>query len=69
MNEEITEYIKDGINIRKYNDGSYEVFTTITQRFMISSLKELTAERFEQAIKDLEKRNKLEYNLTELLYN
>jgi len=42
---ELKEWIKDGIDIRKTNEG-YQVFTIPTQHFNINELDELTPERF-----------------------
>jgi len=49
MNE-LFPYIKDGITIRPLNTGGYEVFTISTQHFNITSLEELTSDRFDLAI-------------------
>ncbi len=68
MKEEILKFIEDGINIRKTNEG-YEVFTIKTQHFKISSLNDLTEERFNKAIKDLEERNDLEREIFRLVFN
>ena len=42
---ELKEWIKDGIDIRKTNEG-YVVFTVPTQHFSIKELDELTPDRF-----------------------
>jgi hypothetical protein len=68
MKEEILKFIEDGINIRKCNEG-YEVFTVKTQHFKISSLNELTEERFDKAIQELKERNDLENELFRLAFN
>jgi len=68
MKKEILKFIEDGINIKKTNEG-YEVFTVKTQHFNIYSLNELTEERFNKAIKDLEERNEFERKLFHLAYN
>ena len=68
MKKEIFKFIEDGINIKKTNEG-YEVFTVKTQHFNISSLNELTVERFNKAIKDLEEQNEFERKLFHLAYN
>ncbi len=49
MISELKEWIKDGIDIRKTNDG-YIVFTIPTQHFGIKDLDELTPERFEKEV-------------------
>jgi hypothetical protein len=67
MKEEILKFIEDGINIKKTNEG-YEVFTVMTQHFNISSLNELTEERFSRAVKDLEERNEWERKLIHLSF-
>jgi hypothetical protein len=46
---ELKKWIKDGIDIRKTNEG-YVVFTISTQHFNIKELDELTPERFEQEV-------------------
>ncbi len=48
--ENIIEYIEDGITITKNTDGTYRVFTPKTQHFSVSSLSELTPEKFEEEI-------------------
>jgi hypothetical protein len=68
MKEEILKFIEDGINIRKTNEG-YEVFTIKTQHFKISSLNDLTEERFNKAINDLKERNDLELEIFRLVFN
>ncbi len=45
MISELKEWIKDGIDIRKTNDG-YVVFTIPTQHFEIKELDELTPDKF-----------------------
>ena len=67
MKEEILKFIEDGINIKKTDEG-YEVFTVKTQHFNVSSLNELTEERFNKAIKDLEERNEWERKLIHLAF-
>jgi len=59
----LKEWIKDGIDIRKTNDG-YIVFTIPTQHFTITELDELTPERFSKEVERQEKANELQ---TELL--
>lgn len=62
MNNLDKQYITDGITITKTKDG-YVIFTIPTQHFNIVDLDELTNERFERAISDLNKREELEYLL------
>lgn len=50
-------YLLSGIDISKRENG-YRVFTIPTQHFEITSLDELTNERFEQEIKRQEKYEK-----------
>ena len=59
----LKEWIKDGIDIRKTNNG-YIVFTIPTQHFTITELDELTPERFSKEVERQEKANELQ---TELL--
>ena len=63
--KELFKYIEDGLTITKI-DGGYNVFTTITQHFKISSLDELTTERFEKAIKNLKERTDFEKMMIDL---
>ena len=44
------------------------MFTVKTQHFNVSSLNELTEERFNKAIKDLEERNEWERKLIHLAF-
>ena len=56
--EEIEKYAKEGISIQGDPVKGYTIFTVSTQHFRISSLSELTSERFEEAQrawKELEK--------------
>lgn len=46
---ELKEWIKDGIDIRKTNDG-YVVFTIPTQHFEIKELDELTPDKFREMV-------------------
>lgn len=46
---ELKEWIKDGIDIRKTNDG-YSVFTIPTQHFEIKELDELTPDKFREMV-------------------
>ena len=48
MNE-LKEWIKDGIDIRKTKDG-YVVFTIPTQHFEIKELDELTPDKFKEMV-------------------
>lgn len=48
MNE-LKEWIKDGIDIRKTKDG-YVVFTIPTQHFEIKELDELTPDKFREMV-------------------
>ncbi len=63
MISELKEWIKDGIDIRKTNDG-YVVFTIPTQHFTIKEIEELTPERFS---KETERKEKADELQTELL--
>jgi len=62
---ELKEWIKDGIDIRKTNEG-YVVFTIPTQHFNIKELDELTPERFSKEVERQDKANEL---TSELLGN
>ena len=62
MEEDLKKYTVDGISIKKCDNG-YIVFTVPTQSFYISSLDELTPERFELAIKSLKERDDLQNEL------
>lgn len=62
MNE-LKEWIADGIDIRKTNDG-YVVFTIPTQHFSIKELDELTPKKFSKEVERQEKAYELQ---TELL--
>lgn len=63
MNKEILKYLEQGISIDGNPKDGYTVFTIKTQHFKISSLDELSVERFEKAISDFNKREELEYQL------
>jgi len=52
---ELKEWIKDGIDIRKTNEG-YVVFTIPTQHFNVKELDELTPERFSKEV-EIQKNN------------
>jgi hypothetical protein len=58
----IKEYITEGINIHKTNDG-YRVFTIPTQHFNIKELGELTPERFELEIANQKKSEEFQTQL------
>ena len=60
---ELKEWIKEGIDIRKTNDG-YVVLTIPTQHFSIKELDELTPERFSKEVDRQDRANELQ---TELL--
>jgi len=66
--KEILKYIETGISIDGTPKDGYKVFTIPTQHFKISSLNELTEERFNKAIKDLEERNEWERKLIHLAF-
>ena len=61
--KELLKYIENGISINGNPKDGYTVFTIPTQHFKISSLEELTPDRFERAIKSFEKREKLTADL------
>jgi hypothetical protein len=63
MNKEILKYLEQGISIDGNPKDGYTVFTIKTQHFKISSLDELSVERFEKAISDFNKREELENQL------
>ena len=63
MEKEILKYLQDGISIDGNPTDGYTVFTIRTQHFKISSLDELSVERFEKAISDFKKREELENEL------
>jgi hypothetical protein len=62
MISELKEWIKDGIDIRKTNEG-YVVFTIPTQHFNIKELDELTPERFSKEVEIQEKNIELQNEL------
>jgi hypothetical protein len=62
MISELKEWIKDGIDIRKTNEG-YVVFTIPTQHFNIKELDELTPERFSKEVEIQEKNVELQNEL------
>ena len=64
MNKEILKYLEQGISIDGNPKDGYTVFTIKTQHFKISSLDELSVERFEKAISDFNKREELENQLS-----
>jgi len=59
---ELKEWIKDGIDIRKTNEG-YVVFTIPTQHFTIKELEELTPERFSKEVDRQDKANEFQIEL------
>lgn len=61
MNE-LKEWIEDGINIRKTNDG-YQVFTIPTQHFEIKELADLTPDKFKEMVQRQEQLQELENQL------
>ena len=63
MTKEILKYLEQGISIDGNPKDGYTVFTIKTQHFKISSLDELSVERFEKAISDFNKREELENRL------
>ncbi len=63
MSKEILKYLEQGISIDGNPKDGYTVFTIKTQHFKISSLDELSVERFEKAISDFNKREELENQL------
>ena len=66
--QNIKKYIEKGISIDGNPNDGYKVFTIPTQHFKISSLDELTPERFEQALLDKEKRMDFEGYLSFLTW-
>ena len=66
--KDILKYIADGITIDKLNNGYYQVFTIPTQHFKISSLEELTPEKFEEKIKAQIELQELEHKLMNAFY-
>lgn len=48
--KEILKYIESGITIKKNNDGTYKVFTILTQWFNVDDLELLTPDFFESQI-------------------
>ena len=63
MEKEILKYLEQGISINGNPKDGYTVFTIKTQHFKISSLDELSVERFEKAISDFNRREELENQL------
>ena len=59
---ELAEWIKDGINIRKTNDG-YQVFTIPTQHFDVKELDELTPDKFREMVLKQEQFQELQNEL------
>jgi hypothetical protein len=58
----LKEWIKDGIDIRKTNEG-YIVFTIPTQHFNIKELDELTPERFSKEVERQDKAYEIQNEL------
>ena len=56
MEKEILKYLEQGISIDGNPKDGYTVFTIKTQHFKISSLDELSVERFEKAISDFNRK-------------
>ena len=65
---ELKEWIKDGIDIRKTNEG-YVVFTIPTQHFNIKELDELTPERFKAEVEKQKQHEEWETELFKDLFN
>lgn len=63
MEKGILKYLEQGISIDGNPKDGYTVFTIKTQHFKISSLDELSVERFEKAISDFNRREELESKL------
>ena len=63
MEKEILKYLEQGISIDGNPKDGYTVFTIKTQHFKISSLDELSVERFEKAISDFNSREELKNQL------
>ena len=61
----IEKYIEDGITIDGNPKKGYTVFTIPTQHFKISSLSELTPERFERAQKEWRELEELQNQIAE----
>ena len=69
MNKELLKYVENGIDIDGNPIDGYTVFTVVTQHFKISSLDELTPERFEKAIVWQEELRLLENKMFDALNN
>lgn len=63
MENEILKYLEHGISITGNPKDGYTVFTVETQHFKISSLGELSVQRFEKAISDFNRRTEMENQL------
>lgn len=63
MNNINNKFIIDGLTINKTKDG-YQVFTIPTQHFNISSLDELTDEKFEQ---EIQRQNQYQKDSSEMI--
>ena len=59
---QLAEWIKDGITIRKTNDG-YQVFTIPTQHFDVKELDELTPDKFREMVLKQEQFQELQNEL------
>ena len=64
---ELAEWIKDGITIRKTNDG-YQVFTIPTQHFDVKELDELTPDKFKEMVLKQEQFQELQNELLGLAF-
>jgi len=69
MNKDILKYIQDGILINGSPSNGYRVFTIPTQWFNITSLEELTPNRFEEAIQSQKELIDLEDKLLKAMYS
>lgn len=63
----IRDYILDGIKIEPLKNGGYEVFTPATQHFKIEDLSELTPETFEKVIAEEKILRRLESRMFEMM--
>jgi hypothetical protein len=64
---EFAEWIKEGINIDKKNNG-YRVFTIPTQHFDINDLNELTPDRFKAEVEKQQKNVEMQNELLALAF-
>lgn len=67
LNNNIRDYILDGIKIEPLKNGGYEVFTPATQHFKIEDLSELTPETFEKVIAEEKTLRRLESRMFEMM--